>query len=440
VLEVLEVARNRLDPAQLAGAAIDAPSPGNSAHGHALDIKGWVIGARARAQAVEIVGPEGIIRSVPVRMPRPDVGARFSQLQGMEACGFQTGVGLLGLGDRFKLGVRALFEDGTQAAIATIVGTRTPLSFAREPGLRPIVVTSLGRTGTTWLMRLLLEHPQIVVHPAHPHEVHAAAYWAHLFKVLAEPADHLNSAHPDAFRTTMSQAGHHPFFGPPVTAEPAMQAWFSHEYPRQLAEFSVQSTDSFYVRLAESQGKTGAQYFAEKFQPDRIPWLMWELYPQAREVVLVRDFRDVVCSILAFNRKRGFADFGRESVATDEEFVGLFSSHCRRLLEAYRSRADRVHLLRYEDLILHPDDSLRSLLGYLGLPFARGVVAGMLERTSAVGGPLAAHRTSGDSRGSIGRWRRDMDPSMQRACDESLSQVLMDFGYGDHGPTEMAYA
>ena len=41
------------------------------------------------------------------------------------------------------------------------------------------------------------------MHPAHPHEVHAAAYWAHLFKVLSEPADHQDSAHPDGFRTTI---------------------------------------------------------------------------------------------------------------------------------------------------------------------------------------------------------------------------------------------
>ena len=218
-----------------------------------------------------------------------------------------------------------------------------------------------------------------------------------------------------------------------------MQEWFGGEYPRRVATFAVQATDSFYRRMAEGQEKTGAQYFAEKFQPDQIPWLMWELYPRAREIVLVRDFRDVVCSVLAFNRKRGFEDFGREAVHSDEEYVRLFSSHCRRLLDAYRSRADRVHLIRYEDMILHPADTLGGLFGYLGLSPARRGVAGIIERATSAGGLLAAHRTTSNPRDSIGRWRRDMSRSMQRACEASLSEVLQEFGYGELGHSETAY-
>ena len=41
---------------------------------------------------------------------------------------------------------------------------------------------------------------------------------------------------------------------------------------------------------------------------------MWELYPRAREVILVRDFRDMVSSMFAFNAKRGFQGFRRGSV------------------------------------------------------------------------------------------------------------------------------
>ncbi len=438
MFEILEVARSLADPSSLAGAAIDAPAQGTRVDGHALDIKGWALGSRSRAEAIEITGPDGVIRSVPVRIPRADIATRFPQLEGAGAAGFHTGVGLLGLGTRFELHVRVVLGDGTRVPIARIVGTRRLLTVDTKPRLRPLIVTSLGRTGTTWLMRMILEHPQIVVHPSHPHEVHAASYWSHLLKVLAEPADHVHSAHPDGFRTTLKHAGHHPFFGPPVTGALAMWEWFSEEYPRRLADFTLGSIDSFYTRLAHIEGKTDAEYFAEKFHPDQIPWLMWELYPDARELVLVRDFRDVVCSILAFNRKRGFADFGRESVTSDEEFVRLFSSRCRRLLEAYQSRADRVHLLRYEDMILQPDDSLRQLLGYLGLPAFEGVVEGMLERSGSVDGPLAGHRTTDNPRHSIGRWRRDLDEPMQRVCNESLSDSLRDFGYWGHG--KVAYA
>ncbi len=46
-----------------------------------------------------------------------------------------------------------------------------------------------------------------------------------------------------------------------------------------------------------------------------------EVYPRAQEVILVRDFRDMVASILAYNAKRGYTAFGREHVDNDEEYI-----------------------------------------------------------------------------------------------------------------------
>ena len=40
---------------------------------------------------------------------------------------------------------------------------------------------------------------------------------------------------------------------------------------------------------------------------------MRQLYPRAREIFLVRDPRDTLASMLAFNARRGFVDFGRDS-------------------------------------------------------------------------------------------------------------------------------
>src|SRR5207237_659105 len=119
-----------------------------------------------------------------------------------------------------------------------------------------------------------------------------------------------------------------------------------------------------------------------------------------------------------------------------EEFVRLFSVRCRRLLDAYTERADRAYLLRYEDLILEPVTSLSRLLGYLGLPADEQLVRRMVEAPQKREGPLAAHRTTDDPRSSIGRWRRDLDSSMQQACELWLGDILRDFGYQDVGHEE----
>ena len=63
------------------------------------------------------------------------------------------------------------------------------------------------------------------------------------------------------------------------------------------------------------------RFFAEKYRADRIPEMMWELYPRAREVILVRDFRDMVASMFAYNAKRGREGFRRDRFDDDAQYV-----------------------------------------------------------------------------------------------------------------------
>src|SRR4029453_13655799 len=69
----------------------------------------------------------------------------------------------------------------------------------------------------------------------------------------------------------------------------------------QLAAFSQSRIEALYKDVAAGAGVPSARYFAEKYRPDRMPALTWELYPGAREVILVRDFRDMVASMFAYN-------------------------------------------------------------------------------------------------------------------------------------------
>jgi hypothetical protein len=41
----------------------------------------------------------------------------------------------------------------------------------------------------------------------------------------------------------------------------------------------------------------------------------------------------------------------------------------------------------------------------------------------------ARHKTSSDEAASIGRWRTDLPPALQDACDEAFAESLAAFGY-----------
>jgi hypothetical protein len=206
-----------------------------------------------------------------------------------------------------------------------------------------------------------------------------------------------------------------------------MSRWFGRAYVEEAGTFVRRSVESFYARLAEAQGTRRPAYFAEKWSPSDLPWIAWSVYPQARELFLVRDPRDIVCSILAFGKKRGQPSFGRERHPSDEEFVRSFRAPLERLLESWRKRHEMGRLVRYEDLIERPVESLCEIFEYLELDSsaAHGIVARARdERTE-----LELHRTSRDPASSMGRWREDLEPNLQEACVRSFGDVLEQFGY-----------
>ena len=97
-----------------------------------------------------------------------------------------------------------------------------PVQSGFEPRLQPLMLTTMGRAGTTWTMRLLSEHPEIVVHRWHPYELRTARYWWHMLKTLSEPRDPHHSAQADRFQTNKQWVGYNPFYPEPIAVTPGL--------------------------------------------------------------------------------------------------------------------------------------------------------------------------------------------------------------------------
>lgn len=430
-VEIVGVERLPLDPERLVGAELDRPREGDGWDGNTLSLAGWALGTEVPAVAIDLVLDGRVLRKVALAMHRGDVMERHAdRARGRSRCGFRTGLTTIGLPEHFDLLVRVVFDDGGLHPLVRIRGRHRRLETGYAPALRPIGVTTLGRTGSTWLMKLLGAHPEVAVHGGYPFETRSAAYWLHMVRVLSDPANPLQSSHPDAFPNDLWSIGHHPFYRESVMDEPELRSWFAGAYPAHLAELAQRSIDEFYGRVAAAAGRPGATRFAEKLVPGHIPWLMWELYPDAGEILLVRDFRDMACSILAFNEKRGFVAFGRENAATDAEFIERnLRAGAHGLLESWRQRQGRLTVVRYEDLVLEPEATLGTLSRDLGLGADGGTIGGVLERAARPDRALAGHRTSSDPRASIGRWRTELGPELVSACRDAFAEPLEAFGY-----------
>ncbi len=304
--------------------------------------------------------------------------------------------------------------------------TKAPLTTDRE-GLLPLVVTSLGRSGTTWVMKLLSSHPGIAVAGSYPYEIRAACYWMHIFYVLSRSADEDRTVDPNDFLYDLRRAGPSPFHAQCYGS--SVMHWFREDYRSLLADFCKDSVNRFYGTMAYGV-KEDSVFFAEKCPPTpHIQPLFWEFYPQGKEIILVRDFRDMVSSIMAFNKKRGYAGFGREAASSDEEYIQRLRGSARALLDAWKQRSSKAFLLRYEDLVSRPFETLQEMLAYLNLETSNTILERMLHVSSRNDRETKYHKTSRSPQQSVGRWQHDLDDALKALCQSTFGDILKAFDY-----------
>jgi Sulfotransferase family len=153
-------------------------------------------------------------------------------------------------------------------------------------------------------------------------------------------------------------------------------------------------------------------------------------YPDATAVHVIRDGRDVVCSLL----ERGWLSAGR---AGSDDARQVFGAHARFWVEpdrraefegaseatraawawrsyvtAARAAPDRTIELRYESLVADPKGEARRVA----------------QELDAEPGPLA-DAFSGMHADSIGRWRRDLTPEQLADVEAEAGALLAELGY-----------
>jgi hypothetical protein len=289
------------------------------------------------------------------------------------------------------------------------------------------MVTCLDEPGSALMMRTLRAHEAIVVQDPYPYDFWSARYWMHTFRVLAQPVDLVRSGNSYTFDKDELRAGRNPFYVPRVASVPEFRRLLGRVHVETLAAFFQERVDEWYAAVARKQGSAQPRYFAEKHlrSPSMLQPVFWELYPGPREVFLVRDFRDVAASVIA---KRGARL--RDKSAPDHVRDELRASALD-FTRAWQERKDHAHLVRYEDLVQDPEQTITGLFDYLGVYAFKSTIqhliaAGVRTEEDQLGQP-----TTEEAAESIGRWREESDGAVRAALEESFVDVLPEFGYVD---------
>jgi len=414
---------------EASSAQLETPRPGDQRETWALPVTGWVVGANGAAAQVRATHRDARWE-MPVHDHRTDVAGAHPGVPWAWESGFSGAVNTLRLPPRFELDVTAEV-DGGDMHVATIVGQREPLRSSYDPELRPLIVTTLGRTGSTWLIHLLGAHPGVAAYRPFSFEPRAATYWVDILASLSEPSSYTQQVEGEVQHPLPWWLGSGPRMTSEVLPDAELARWLGSDHVADLAAFAQQRIDAVYRHIA-ALGDGRPEFFAEKCLPEgNVPQLLRELYPDAREVFLVRDFRDMLCSIRAFNEKRGTSAFGREGEGGEAAYVqDVLASSVHSLLAEWRDRREQSHLVRYEDLIAEPARTLRGVLDYAGLDTSGSRVEDVLTGASRQIPGMAGHATAaGGPAASIGRWRQELEPELRSACDEAFAEALAEFGY-----------
>jgi hypothetical protein len=405
------------------GGNVDTPGEGFSGDSYGLTIEGWVLSRRLAVEHVEVLHEERPVAVVPADRERPDIASGFPQVEGAARSGYRASINTLKLSDEFEIVLRAKLEDGTRLPLARLRGRRRRLPASEEGEIQPLMVNTIGRSGSTLLVTLLSSHPEVVAFSPFIKDARVSTYRTNVLQDLSEPGSYLAPFDPPDL-----DAPQWWLHGGVELGEDEVEQWLGSESVASLAGLCRAQIEAFYRHLA---GSSRRRFFVEKFLPHQVvPDLLGEIYPGAREVILVRDFRDILCSVIAFNRKRGWDAFGRSEGGDDAEYVRTTLRESGVILsERLRRATTRPQLVRYEDLVLDPEPTLTELFGQLGLDRDPELVSETVRRAQESTASMDHHRTTSDPAASIGRWRTDLPAEIAEVCNQELAPLLDEFGY-----------
>jgi sulfotransferase family protein len=411
---------------------LDIPQPGTTVDTYTLPFYGWIAGRERAPTGVRISAGGNQERNFPLNAVREDALTKHPETFGAPSNGFQLAIGTARLPRQFELQMQARFGDVVDVPFFTVKGMRRALPPVPESALQPIILTTIGRTGGTWATHLLDQHPAIMCHAPFANEVRTAVYWTEIFATLSGPQSFLQSIRAEVIEPEW-WLGHKRVSPASLNLREAhsLEQWMASDRIEELAGVVADRIEIFYKWIARHDRRFEATHFVEKCWPSAASQdILFDIYPGAREIFLVRDFRDVLASIVAYNQKRGYDLFNRDEFSDEAEFVSRLRSDAEAMQEAYVARKDQALLLRYEDLISDERGTVTRILDYLGVDSGEATVEGMLQTASEARlNGQEAHRTSATAAESIGRWTRDLDPSFQIACDTAFEEVHAVFGY-----------
>ena len=357
---------------------IETPKLGDQVASLVIEVAGWVAQARncglppPSEIAVFANGEEWL--SAPINMPRPDVGrdlqAKFGEdiTTNLNGFSFLLPVHLsLAPSASYKLVVVHGPDRDPAYAVAEISFTAVEAarhSWELQDPIQPVLVNSIGRSGSSLLCRMLAanDHCHVSRSMNQFGELQVLDFVARTTAVFSSQGSMAEFNRPESRPDFYDVPA--PLFCSPILRNVEGPAEFESDLSAVLTEQAWRLARGV---LAEHIGQIRRHKEHVKFLVEKT-WNSFNvnhirlLFGTTREIFVVRNPRAFWASQSAFHKKH-FTNVAVAKVHSDST-----SDRLLRLARAWRDRCLESYLVRYEDLIDQPRETLMGLFSYLERP------------------------------------------------------------------------
>ena len=250
----------------------------------------------------------------------------------------------------------------------------------------PFFVVGMGRSGSTFLYKMLDEHPEVAL----TNESHVFDFVYFVYRT-ASLTHGESEACSDVFGIDRLQGT----MGAPWNLQ--FCGIFVEQVPAMIERFYAQAFPGRAFRR-----------FGDKLPSIHTAVEYRRVDPRTQMIGLIRDPRDVAVSV----RKVEWAQ-------SLEECCDLWCTIYDKLVQV-----PDLHWVRYESLVEAPEECMREVFGYLGLdPELRGTGDSQQEEL------FASHGTSRSPKASIGRWRDELSAEEAGIVEARCGELMGRFGY-----------
>lgn len=268
-----------------------------------------------------------------------------------------------------------------------------------------------GRSGTTLLRMMLGAHSKLYSGPelnAHTNTLFRLSEYAYLPK--------------KSFR----------LFAPPTITRLAQKFSMPEQNIRNLVNASSclpDFMDRLLTSCAEREGKT---YWLEK-SPANVKFLpfIFRNFPKAKFVHVIRDGRDTICSLRSY--KSFTYENGMRQKSVIQNSLGKATAFWHAdVLSGLQFRGHPRYLeIRYEDLVRNPEQTLRDVCTFYGIPFEPALLKHHNKNKESGSDFIisSANAAEKPNTSRIGRWKKDLSSEDAKFVQRHAGELLSRLGY-----------